>query len=390
VARADGEQAAPQSFDSCIEPTRISNNFTLTPSATPTQTPCTTGVDDVGSIINGPVRFYTQPSLDPESYLFEIPNGGLPGLSATIAANRSYLWSNNIQPTSLTINTIDLIARVDAIGWVDPNIEWYQVRVNGIYTVFVPNTSLQLTCRPNGLPSPTPDPNMPTSSLSTFPTPSSRVFDGNQSPAVMGACGQHIGASNPCVSNPSGSTIDIVPRNFEFCIDGRGTGQISQCDPRFTSQSASPERIPVYSPVSGCATFASNPQQVIVRLFRAGGSADQAECNTPIQNSDRLVVLTHLSQSPIVAAPNRQAISAGVLVGYLCLNGTEAVSACGVFAPTIPTHLAFQLQTYTGGNYAQVPNDVIGFLARQGCLYDDWSYSQGNPQRQSSPVRACP
>src|SRR5690606_26595321 len=94
--------------------------------------------------------------------------------------------------------------------------------------------------------------------------------------------------------------------------------------------------IPVYAPRGGCATFTdpeddpgtpgneNRPPSVIIRVTRSGS---QTECNTPAQNDDLFIVLTHIIRdSSIPIAPgNPLPITAGHRVGYMCLSA-EAVN----------------------------------------------------------------
>jgi hypothetical protein len=359
--------------------------------------------------VSNPVRLRIAPSLHEESWLVEIPTAYtyLSNFVVSGAAlpNRPWLWVNGNVPPSLTIHSIRAIASAGIISWIDPDVDWLQVVLGtniGNLTGYLTRTDASgnqilsfFSCNLGALPTPTPDPGMPSSTLSQFANfpPQSHVFDGNQPPSVMGACGQHVGSQNPCSPDLNGSTIDIVPRNHELCIDTVASWRIAQCDSDYdSSANPNPVRIPVYAPQGGCATFDNTfgNSQVVIRLFRPSGSGNQAECNTPIQNGDLLIVLTHITNSPILSSPNRQPISANTFVGYLCLNKNgEAYNICAVYAPTVPTHLAFQLQAFSG-SYRQAPNDIVGYLARQGCLYDNWKYNQGNPQVQDSPIIACP
>jgi hypothetical protein len=388
---------------------------TPTPSPTPTLTPtpgaCNVMTNDVSSITQT-VRFRIQPSLDIENWLFEIPTGTLPR-AATSIQNKSWLWPGGSVPSLFTVNAIDLIARVGVIGWVDPDIQWYQVRIFGdaggtptILTGYMQSTNtagglmLNIVCTgATTLPAPAPDPGMPSAGLNLFADrpPQARLFNANQSPSTMGTCGIHVGVSLPCSPDPSGSTIDVVPRNTELCIDSRTSNRLIECNPGWSNPSdpnlnPSPSRIPVYAPRDGCAIFydpppTDQPPSIIIRIDRYN---TQADCNTDAQANDRFIVLTHIIPEGITAA-NRLKISAGTLVGYICLSN-EARSICQVFDDNTPTHLAFLVVIWNGSQYVQAPNDILGYLARQGCLYDDWASrnSTGTPQIQPSPVRACP
>jgi hypothetical protein len=382
------------------------------PTFTPTAGVCSTTTYDVSGF-NQSIVLRKQPALDNENWLFEIPAGNLPR-TGTAIQNRPYLWSPLAVPSSLSVHSVDLIARVGVIGWVDPDVDWYQVRVTGVTNagafslvgyVGVTNpanaTVVNVSCSaPQALGTPLPDAGMPVAGLAVFTAmaPQARVFNGNQSPSTMGGCGQHVGADNPCAPDPTGSTIDIVPRNIEMCIDSRSQARLVECDPRYAGTlipnvNPNPQRVPIYSPREGCVLFEDRSQEVpsIIIRFQIGGVGN---CSDGASNADFYIVLTHVTDVPsniprVTSLQNRLLLPAGSLVGYLCL-AQEARGICKVAEENIPTHLAFQIQDYQGG-YQQVPTDIRGYLARQGCLYDDWRYLQNNtPQAQTTPVRACP
>ena len=87
---------------------------------------------------------------------------------------------------------------------------------------------------------------------------------------------------------------------------------------------------------------------------------------------------------------------AGSQLGSLCLSAEAYPANCGVAGLEIPTHLAFQLRRYPSGGYQQAPNDLLGYLGKMGCLYDDWVSTNSTnqqinaqPQNPASALRAC-
>ena len=167
----------------------------------------------------------------------------------------------------------------------------------------------------------------------------------------------------------------------------------SKCDPNNVSLTPDPNlnpnpiRIPVYAPRGGCADYITSSATVVIRLDRT------TQCNTAINNGDRSILLSHVMKVPAIpdAGTSRTLISAGSLVGYLCLD--SEYSACNNYQDPssmqwVPTHLAFQLQ-YFSGSAQQVPTDLIGYLSYRNCLYDDWAYRQASPATQSAPYKAC-
>jgi hypothetical protein len=228
----------------------------------------------------------------------------------------------------------------------------------------------------------------------------------------MGNLGLHDGVT----FLPGGSTLDIVPRNFEFCIDGRPfafvapeQGRLVECDPAWVAGSSpNPSAIPIYLVRDACVGFTlgttPNPNSrqfvnVLIRLTNENGCArlNQAE--------DRLIVLTHLVlDNPALTLPDLGVtfpipLTSGTRLGSICLSSQAYDPNCSMAQPNTPTHLAFQLQIIgSNGLPQQSPNGVLGYLARMGCLYDTWASTNGAgaatqmiaAQVQTNPVRACP
>jgi hypothetical protein len=221
-------------------------------------------------------------------------------------------------PVGITVAIVKDEFANSIIGWVDPQVEWYQVRILGTanpggattLTGYLQRTntagSAMFTIRctsSSSLATLTPDPGMLTSGLSQFAdrSPQAHVFNGSQPASTMGTCGVHIGVALPCSPNPSsGSTIDVVPRNIELCIDSRTSTQLVQCNPGWSSPTdpnlnPNPVRVPVYAPRDGCAIFnnlaGEEPPSIIIRIDRY---STQTQRNTAIQVNDRFIVLTHV------------------------------------------------------------------------------------------------
>jgi hypothetical protein len=196
----------------------------------------------------------------------------------------------------------------------------------------------------------------------------------------MGGCGLHATTCN----SGAGTTLDITPRNIELCIDGRPISRLPECDPGAT---ASINRVPVYSPVTGCATYDSAAFTLIINFDNVG-------CSRASQPNDRVVTLTHLIPSGSFPTTS---VNAGQLVGYLCRDSEK--STCGIDgSPSsgVPTHLAFKLR-YQDPNLSLANltfhTEVVGFLAKPNCNHDDWVFSQGaNPVRYygNSWYARCP
>lgn len=310
-------------------------------------------------------------------------------VSGASLPNRPWLWSGGSVPSSVTISSIQAIAYVGAIDWVDPDVDWIQVQMTtGIgnlkgymeRTDVNGNAKLSLApCNLGALPIPTPDP-LPTATLDAFAgvSPILSVFDGLQSPATMGSFGLYLG-TNP--SQP-GATLDIVPRNMELCIDTTGTNQLGLCD--------TATEPPVYSPVNGCAIdtgTSDNTVEINIDLY-----IRDSTCTSGQASGDLQVVITHIVIDSSIPTTNRVPVTAGDPLGYLC-DAATALSVCGVATSATPTHVAFQLRTllFPGPSIQEI-NDVIPFLgiSEPYCVYDEWEYSPGSPAPQNAPVHGCP
>jgi hypothetical protein len=203
----------------------------------------------------------------------------------------------------------------------------------------------------------------------------------------MGTFGLHDGL------NPSlpGATVDIVPRNIELCLDTSLANELNECDP------SAAQRIPIYAPTDGCAIYQdieddpqtptvneNQPPTISIRIDHTD------DCEANVSNDDRFVVLSHVVE-PEVPDNTRVLVSAGELLGYMCLSSEAFSQNCEVNTATTPTHLAFQTQYWSGGPQ-QASDDILGYVAIPRCVYDDWKSDPGNPQHQPAQdqVDACP
>jgi hypothetical protein len=278
---------------------------------------------------------------------------------------------------------------------------------------------------PQALGTPLPATGMPSAGLDvfasyppTFPIFGRSTTGADMSPATMGECNIHNGARD-CNSNPNvptGSTIDIVPRNFEFCIDGRpyatgatGQGRLAECDPAWVAgTNPTPAAIPIYLVRDACVGYSEQTTvdgterlytNILIRLTNEGG------CGRQNQPGDLLIVLTHLVlDSSTITLPNLSVsfpmpLTSGTRLGFMCLSTESYVPKCSMRLRLTPTHLAFQLQTIaSNGQIVQSPNGVRGYIAHIGCLYDNWASTNSlgvanqsiAAQVQLSPVHACP
>jgi hypothetical protein len=343
---------------------------------------------------SAPFKLRIQPALYDENWLFEVPASYLYSQDTEITSgaalpDRDWLWQGGMTPGTIIISRIQAIARVGAIGWVDPDVDWIQVEVvtgSGTVTGYIERTNISgatvtslFNCSLGNLPAPTPDPGLPVVSLDAFAgvSPIVPLFDGLQSPATMGTFGLHIG------TNPTqlGATLDIVPRNMELCIDTTATNQLVLCNTL-----AEP---PVYSPVNGCAINTGTPDSTVeinIDLYIRDSS-----CTSGQASGDLQVVITHIDIDSSIVTTNRIPVLAGDLLGRLC-GSTTAQSVCGVATSITPTHVAFQLRTLSfSGPSIQEINDVIPFLGVPvpNCAYDEWAYSPNNPTVQSNPFHGC-
>src|SRR5690606_345917 len=95
-----------------------------------------------------PARLRIQPSLDEENWLFEVPNTYTYDTDTVISGaslpNRPWLWSSGSVPSQVTVSSIQAIAYFGPIGWVHPNIGWFQVQVTtaqaGVVTGYMQRT----------------------------------------------------------------------------------------------------------------------------------------------------------------------------------------------------------------------------------------------------------
>lgn len=387
------------------------SNCSLTPTETPTNTPTSTATatptptvtPEVCEFTNtdGNIKFYHQPTLYDEAGLFKI-SGTYRNfvVNSESIRNRPYLYPSGIVPNTLTTSKIKVIAHIGYIPWVSiTTIYWIQVEITtseaGMLTGYLPIKNLNTqayTCPQSSLSTPTPDPGMPTAGLVEFAIhpPTANLFDSDQPPAVMGECRIHVGTD---CGDRTGSTIDVVPRNMELCIDSHPLNDLSECDP------PSERRVPIYAPVSGCAYYFDDsndePPSIIIR-YRPSGNQDCGSFNEP---NDLNAVFTHIFPDPNipdVEITGRLLITSGTRIGWLCRDDDlPTPTPCGVNEepdnPIVPTHLAVQTQRRVGSVLQQTPLDILGFLARPGrCVYDDWMSNHPNPLRQTNPVRACP
>jgi hypothetical protein len=274
------------------------------------------------------------------------------------------------------------------ISWIDPLIDWYQAELN----VIIPesaqpqvligylgniNQNFQLTnCDPALLGTPRPYPQLPSIApartfMAPLPTVGAptvvSVFDSHQPPAKMGSLPFHDGA-NVAVA---GSTLDIIPRNREFCIDNKRGIALVECD------SLSGDRIPVRVPLGGGVSVSGFT--IILDIDH------QLPSNLP----HRKIILTHLT------AAGSGIVPAGTIMGYLCRH--SEITTCGINIPDTPTHLAFDmyLQVPSTGAItripsAEVPTEILGFLSRPNCIYDDSAFRRPTPlQGYVSPYIGC-
>ncbi len=129
-----------------------------------------------------------------------------------------------------------------------------------------------------------------------YPTLSPTLIPGGQNPpAVMGILGFHP-------SGRGGSrTLDTVPLNVEFCIDG------GICIPNPIYNPS--DRIPVYAPVDGCLTSSAPGGFDTTVDLKVG-------CANPSSTSPSLVI--HLSHITPIERYASKVVSKGYLIGYLC------------------------------------------------------------------------
>lgn len=255
----------------------------------------------------------------------------------------------------------------------------------------------QPTATPTLPPSPTPtasptlDPSIPLHSPGRFADPPptdgveiKSVFN-DQAPAVMGICYIHNGSNNPCVPDPAYSTVDVVPREMEQCIDTSTETQLVDCDPVGSSVG-----IPVYAPFDGDAYRVR--ADIIVLAYRH-------DTFSTYQNPDlgrREISLTHLDPATLSSIPLGNQVGvhymAGDLIGNLCRDSNK--SDCQIAFSDEGVHAAIDIRFYnpniTPPHTPAANAEVLGFLASPGCLFDDWANIPGTQTHNSDPLRACP
>ena len=348
-----------------------------------------------------------QPSIydgTPNNWVFVVAGGTLPKNASTVNTGESWLWQDVITPTpsplptGITINSIEAIGFVGIIPWVHATSPWLQIRVhavNGssvyIFKGYVQQSavSVKSPCVASNLPLPPHDPGLPVVIPVQFNlSPRMPLFNGNQAPAGMGSCGLHVGANNPCSPNDGGTTLDVVPRNIELCIDSQPLSLLNTCDPTASTG----VRVPVFAPVGGCATFDATTHAIEINPDRVDHSTNPPTCESGASNGDHEVILTHVVNK---MGTTQKIVNAGDLVGEICRNSEK--STCGITGSN-PTHLAFQLRLFPpgpiNGNLTDVRREVLGFLAIPYCVYDNWRDNHATPTRQSTtapyPFQACP
>ncbi len=383
---------------------------TPTPTATPLPRCDMSSVPDVTDLVVqgdiGQSAFYNQPFVYESGRLFTVGYTPLaPGVESDLlvyeVANRPWLWPSGIipaTPPSLDIFRIDIIGYLGVVPWVSPTIEWVQIQIylqinqvpySQLLYGYMNVRDLLPNCSYTSLPFLRES--LPSVSLDRFAgvTPVA-IFDNFQSPATMGSFGRHYGFDP---SRGDGATIDVVPRNIELCIDTSNAANLNLCDPPIGVTSP---RIPIYAPVQSCAIYLdvednpattnideNQPPTIYLRIDNT------QNCSAGANNGNRIIALSHVVQ-PTVPSNNRILVNAGQLLGYMCLSTEAFSSSCEVRTATTPTHLAYQTQYYNGAVVEQAINDVQGMLVRPYCLYDNWFYSPGNPQLQTTPVQGCP
>jgi hypothetical protein len=357
---------------------------TRRPTSTPI-TPTATPIPTCPLVANGQNRLTIreQPSRDPKNVLFRLDGMGVP---TDILPAADPLWKAAAVTTGDSI-TLNVIAYLGVIAWVDAAAEWYQVQVlkNGnilLLTAYVGLAGGNGTACASAstFPFPTPDPGLP-----VLPPPAfasgvslSNVFP-KQPPAYMGVCGLHDGPN--CFS--PGSTFDVVPRNVEYCIDARSINLSSECD------QASLGPIPVLAPAAGKITIYADKTLAI--------DIDNGTV-LPGNPGSREITFVHLDQTRFLVANGAQVV-AGTQLGFLCPNGNQEYKAsnCNI-ASQVPTHLAISLRFKSpSGGFVQIANsnDMLGVLGRPTtppqCLYNDWVNALGAPRRPAdSTYRGCP
>jgi hypothetical protein len=357
-------------------------------------------------------RFRIQPADDTGNYIFSlavptpIPTPG--GPTATPMSNgtltyisgdqRSYLWSMlnpalTAPPTTppQTYTILKAIAKVGDIRWETPGFIWYQVIIEtnigelrgyistdgekDIYldpacSASLPKPARELLPRP---PNPPQAPIFPPAQASLF----GRTDAGYELPvSYMGVCGYH---RSDC-PGVFGSTIDLVPRNMELCIDTRAFALFDECD-----GAGGQRRIKVYAPLPGK-----------IEHMPDGTFAIDIDYGTPPSGLTytRQLHFTHID--PGTRLRSGKDVAAGEYIGSLCLNsGATKVTVCKIKEEAVPTHLAFKLRVkkFSPIVYEDIPNpdvEVPNFLDKPSCLFNDWVNSAGTPTRASgNQFKSC-
>jgi hypothetical protein len=371
---------------------------------------------------NTTAYFRHQPFLDDRSTVD--PNGenwlfSYDGVTL-LAAQRPWLWHTGQLPQGVDTNNL-LAVSAAQVPWDLPDDLWLQVRVpmvtNGVAAeVWAWTTTQEVTLAdPTGCPlvnAPRPDINMTIMPAGVFnPTPQRSIF-GDLPAAVIGNCKVHDGSVIPCtplIGNPTSAprflTLDIVPRNVEFCTDARSIpSRIPECDPNLTRTLTA--RIPIQSPVAGCALYQSTDfiqgQQIQVAnviievdLDKNGYTQNCDNAVIQAQSPRYQIVLSHVVNSSISTA-RYITVNAGDEIGYIC-NWTDWNNSnlCGPRDLSSPPHLATQIRRLRNGSIYESVFPYIdtlrAFLAYSHCLYDDWQYT-GNDvlATQATPdLEAC-
>jgi hypothetical protein len=366
-----------------------------------------------------------QGSPDPRgaNWIMEMP-AGTPYSIVTPLPTRPWLWQsylqpNQPQPNQITIQSIVQVADIGVIPWIHPTMRWIQVKITGLgftgplYGYMnktdangAPVLDVEASC--NTAPNlPTPEIPMPTAPPSSLVMPTmASIFGGTPgpiAPAVMGGCFLHDGSTLPCGPNTSWSTIDLIPRNIELCIDTRDGTRLGQCDPDTTQ---APNGIPVFSPVAGCMFYTAGKNFVIE--FSPTGQAYLNSCNgstiLAYQGSRYQVSLTHLKPFNPSLLQQWYPVSAGELIGYLCRktewsNSNLQCKGPASLDPLAPQHLAVHLFEAKTGYITDVKNELPGdirrFLAKPYCFFDRWKQSNGSTPQLQTPnagqdLYACP
>ncbi|MBX3065970.1 MAG: hypothetical protein KF726_23530, partial [Anaerolineae bacterium] len=373
-----------------------------------------------------------------ENWLYQLlptPTGTPYGYGVGTVAPSGWLWQSlgaSAPVLPYRVAEIKKIATIGVISWIHPTVQWIQVEVQssagavmkGYLNLTDPadgSTVLDVagSCTSGSSNVPTPEVTMPVAPTSTsgivMPTMYS-IFGGLNNvgtgtpspapkiaPAVMGSCFMHDGSTGgtPCAPNTGFSTIDLVPRNVELCLDAKVNGSLGQCDPDATLV---PNGIPLYSPVSGCMFYTAGNHLVIEFSPTGDSYLDNCQSSLISHSGDRFqVTFTHLKSTYTTQA--WQSVQAGQLIGFFCNKNewTNSHTLCRgpvSLDPTAPQHLAvhlFKSKTgYISDPLLELPNDVRAFFSRPHCMFDVWKYTHGasTPSLQTPPsnqnLSACP